>query len=370
MRDGVFRGTVVLALVVLSWPCSAEEPGGNDAKPRWQQDGALPVGWDWIQLTSEEWLKGELVALYDDDLEFDSDELDLQTFAWEDVAEVRTGQVMEVGLLGGEVVVGKLVIVGQTVRVHREGEKPLELNRAEILTITSGVPTKGLRRWSSKVSLGMTLRQGNVDQLDTNVNADLKRRTAYDRVEIEYIANFSENEEVETVHNQRASGTWDHFLTDRFFVKPVVTEWYRDLFQNIDSRSTLGAGVGYQLLDTKRTEWTVSTGLAYQETRFVEVEAGEDASRATGVFIGSTAFEQEWTDDVDFTLEYRFQLTNEVSGRYNHHMLLGVETEWTTVLDFDVTLVWDRTEQPQPGEDGIVPEKDDFRMVVALGFEF
>ena len=35
---------------------------------------------DWIQLTSGEWLKGELKVLYNYKLEFDSDELDLLTF--------------------------------------------------------------------------------------------------------------------------------------------------------------------------------------------------------------------------------------------------------------------------------------------------
>lgn len=37
---------------------------------------------DWIQLTSDEWLKGDLKALYDYKLEFDSDNLELLTFSF------------------------------------------------------------------------------------------------------------------------------------------------------------------------------------------------------------------------------------------------------------------------------------------------
>ena len=33
-----------------------------------------PDKFDWIQLTSDEWLKGEFIALYDDALEFDSED--------------------------------------------------------------------------------------------------------------------------------------------------------------------------------------------------------------------------------------------------------------------------------------------------------
>jgi hypothetical protein len=42
-----------------------------------------PDKFGWIQLTSDEWLKGELVALYDDALEFDSEEMEELTLDWE-----------------------------------------------------------------------------------------------------------------------------------------------------------------------------------------------------------------------------------------------------------------------------------------------
>ena len=39
-------------------------------------------------------------------------------------------------------------------------------------------------------------------------------------------------------------------------------------------------------------------------------------------------------------------------------------------LDLDVSFIWDRTEEPQVAEDGTTPEKDDFRFIVSLGYEF
>jgi hypothetical protein len=35
-----------------------------------------------------------------------------------------------------------------------------------------------------------------------------------------------------------------------------------------------------------------------------------------------------------------------------------------------VSLVWDRTEKPPPNADGETPEKDDFRLLIGIGFEF
>ena len=64
--------------------------------PVWDPPGSYPVGFDWIQLNSGEWLKGDLKVLYDHSLEFDSDELGLLYFDWEDVYQVICHQVQSV----------------------------------------------------------------------------------------------------------------------------------------------------------------------------------------------------------------------------------------------------------------------------------
>ena len=243
----------------------------------------------------------------------------------------------------------------------------MELEKAQVLTITPWARTKP-RRWSGKLSLGATVLAGNVDQVDANINADLKRRSVRNRFVIDYIANLSNSESEVIADNQRVNTHWDHFITDRFFVKPAVGEWFRDPFQNLNSRITVGSGAGYQLIDKPRMEWEVSAGLAYQQTRFSNVET--DDGESTGALSASTTFEHDFTRWVEIDYEYTFHITDEKSGRYNHHMVTTVETEWTKSIDFDVTLVWDRTQLPREGADGVVPKQDDFRIVVALGIEF
>ena len=46
---------------------------------------AMPTEYDWVQLSSGEWLKGELISMYREELEFDSDELGLLVLDWDDV---------------------------------------------------------------------------------------------------------------------------------------------------------------------------------------------------------------------------------------------------------------------------------------------
>ena len=361
MRRAGFLLTLTLAAA------AAAKCGPAHAQPRWPADEPLPQAKDWIQIKSDEWLKGELIALYEDDLLFDSAEFGARTWDWKEVKQVRTAHTFAVGLIGGEVVVGKLAIAGETVRI--EGDVNREVKRDEILSITPQ-GWKPLGRLGGKVSAGLTARQGNVDQVDANVSAEIEHRRVRDRIELDYLANYSSNEGADTANNQRIRSQWTHFITDRYFVKPVVLEWYRDPFQNLDSRVTAGAEAGYQIFDRRRTEWQVAAGLAYQRTQWVGVEAGEDANPSTAAFVGSTSFEQEWTQAIDFNFDYTFYLTKEIAGRYVHHASMQIEVDLTDVLDLDLSLYWDRTQTPRAAPDGTLPDQDDFRLVIGLGIEF
>ena len=67
-----------------------------------------------------------------------------------------------------------------------------------------------------------------------------------------------------------------------------------------------------------------------------------------------------------FTLQI---LGDEATGNYSHHSIFTVETELTDDLDLDVSLVWDRTRQPVAEENGDIPEQDDFRFLIGLGYD-
>lgn len=48
----------------------------------------------------------------------------------------------------------------------------------------------------------------------------------------------------------------------------------------------------------------------------------------------------------------------------------GLEFELTSLLDFDITLVWDRIQDPRENSDGTFTEQDDFRLTFGPGFDF
>jgi len=366
---------VLFVLLLSIAPLAAEE------KTEWSPVTPEPDDWDWIQLVSGEWLKGEIIEMYDDVMLFDSDELDEQSIDFVDIVTVRSGGTMRLMFLGQEITTGQLLIEGDNVRVF--GDEGGTFKKSDVVTIAAGAP-KEINFWAMKVGLGLNIRTGNTEQTDWNLNARFQRRTAKNRITIDYLGAYSEvtqlidptdptlgTERRQTANNHRASAGWNKFISDRFFVSPIFAEWYRDPFQNIDARWTVGVGAGYDIIDTPKTGLSIEGGPAYQSSQFssVDLDTGSD-SESTPAFVLDTNFDKELSGWMDFIWTYRFQIVNDESGSYNHHMVTSFETEITSLLDFDVSWVWDRIEDPRQNQDGTTPKSDDNRFIVGLSFDW
>ena len=249
------------------------------------------------------------------------------------------------------------------------GEDTQEFTRSELISIAS-YGEREIMRWSGKIDLGANVSRGNSEQTQYTAKATIRRLTTATRFVMDYLGNFSRTEGIETINNQRVGSYLDIFRTRQYFFRPFSAEYYRDPQNNIDRRITVGAGIGYHLVRTHRTEWDMTFGPAYQETRFISVEPGEDSSKSTPALLVGTHFNTELTRTVDFDFSYDFKMLNEASGRYTHHLITALETELTKWLNFDVSVVWDRTQNPTRKDDGTLPKKDDLYFIVSLGIDF
>jgi putative salt-induced outer membrane protein YdiY len=349
---------------VLAAAASAQE-----AEP-WQPvapDG-LPTDFDWIRLSSDEWLKGEIVSMYDGELEFDSDELGDLTFDFDDIKEIRSANVVQVGFVDRGPAIGHLVLDGDTARVISEtGEA--EFPRDEVHTLIVGRP-KEINYWSANVNVGGNIRRGNTDQVDYTARLGAMRRSLKNRIIIDYLGSITTIDDVDAANSHRATVGWDYFLSDRLFVNVVKGQWYRDEFQNVRNRYTIGGGLGYEVIDTSRTTWSVGAGPAWQSTQSVSIAPGEDDTTDSIAFYIATRFAYDVTSDIEYYVNYSSFFTDEANGTYNHHLDTGLDIDLIGNLDFSISWIWDRIQDPRPLEDGTIPEQDDYRLVFGLGWDF
>ena len=351
---------------------SAEAPKTVDP---WKAFAPPPDSeFDWLQLTSGEWLKGDLKVMYDFKLEFDSDEMGLQEFDFEDVEQLRTRTMKSVFLEGeggprdSSILRGLLVIKGDQVKLIRS-EHEVVIPRERVVSIAGG-KERERDNWSGMASVGVNLRGGNTETIDTTIIANLKRRTARTRFNADYLANYSANKQVNTANNQRLSGYFDWFFTSRFYWKTVEAEYYRDPFSNIGGQSSFSSGAGYDLIHTPRTEWTFNMGAGYQNLRFDSVQAGDPSSSSSAFFTSGSHLDYELTGDIDLLYDYSMRLLNTDNGQYTHHMLGTVSVDLIGDLDLDVSIIWDRVEKPQLDDAGNRPEQDDYQLIVSLAYDF
>ncbi|QBG47581.1 DUF481 domain-containing protein [Verrucomicrobia bacterium S94] len=336
---------------------------------------------DWIQLDSGEWLKGEIKVLYNYTLEFDSDELDLLKLDLDDVKKIRSCDpqeiMFEIKRRETEVLQGIVELDGSEVKVINDSEVQT-FKRSQLVSIAGGSNSKR-DNWSGSASLGATLRGGNTETLDITAMVNIKRRTAASRFNMDYIGNYSEVETSDkdtekTAGNHRLSVYADWFLTGRFYWRIVDAEYYSDEFVNISDQVSLATGIGYDVIRTARTEWTANAGGGYQETGYDEVVPPADENSGSAFGTIGTRLDYEVTGDVDLIYDYTARFLSRENGRYTHHMVATLSYEIIHDLDLDISLIWDRMEDPEPVDDGVggldYPEQDDYQMVIGIGYSF
>ncbi len=325
-------------------------------------------GYDWIQLTSGEWLKGELIVLSTEEFEFDSDILDELILDREDVSRFYSTRTFGISIRGYELLSGQLRIDEQSVFVTTNGEVQ-SFSREQLVAITVSAERER-DRWSGELTLGANVRRGNADFIEYHMIAGLERRTPQSRVFIDYIGSFNETEGVRVDNNHRVNVAFDKFSGTRFFWRPFIGQYFRDPFQNIEHQFTLETGVGYEITDTSRTEWDVWSAIGVNAVRRVSVESGQPSKIRSPALSLGTDFDTELTSWMDYLFSLQMTFLDEESGEYQHHLLTTLSTDLVRNIDFDVSFVWDRTQSPPPDATGAIPEKDDFRLMVGVSFDF
>ncbi|NOQ88321.1 MAG: DUF481 domain-containing protein, partial [Gammaproteobacteria bacterium] len=266
-----------------------EETKTTEQTTKWSDTRPQRVSADWLQLTSGEWLRGRIIAMQKDDLEFDSDELKKLVIEWKKVKYIKSSDPYRLRFDDNVQAIGAIEITQQEVHVTTDYDDQV-FDRSKLLTIASGKETE-ISYWTSKVTFSINVRRGNTDQTDFTSRINARRQTIDSRLNLDYLGNFTAIEETTTINNHRLNATYDIFITRDMFVTLVTAEYYRDPFVNIEQRIYVGAAIGYSLINTNETEWDISAGPAYQSTKFDSVQPDQSPEDYALTLILSTKFD-------------------------------------------------------------------------------
>lgn len=326
--------------------------------------------YDWLKLHSGEWLKGDIISMYDDELEFESEEFDTLIFDWQDIEELRSRFDQQIRFANGEVKQGFLV-VKQNHLVLISGGTEQHFPLSELLSITSASDNRK-DSWDGRFSLGLDVNSGNVNQLDYLASAKVQRRTPFSRFRTDFSYTYSksttEGSEQVVTDTSRLTSYFDWFYSSKMFFRVFDYEFFTDLQQNINTRNTIGFSLGYHLVNNKRIQWDVTLGPSYQQTSYYNTAPEND--QQSGVIAIGTLLDYKISSRVDYLFDYQMQFVEENSGKRNSHLKTGFDIELSNDLNVNFSLYWDRVAQPVSVDGATTPEPNDFRLVFSFGYDF
>mgnify|MGYP001822585988 FL=1 len=335
----------------------------------WSEGFTPPPGqYSWVQLDTGEWLKGDIIAIYDEKLAFDSDHFDNLVLDLDDIERIHGRGIFVVAAGQPDPVSGFFQLRGQQVFVE-SGGTTLEFHRDALVSLTP-LAEQERDRWRGDVKVGLNVREGNTDIWEYSVGTTLQRRTPVSRWTFDYSGykNETDGERVEDSHRLNLSA--DRFTGRRIYWRPFSAQYFKDELQNIKHQATVDTGLGYHLIDTPRTTWDLKAGVGGNYLESVSVEVGETTGEWSPVGTLGMDLEVEVTSWLDYELEIDLWFLEEDAGKYQHHIVTVLSSDLFGDLDLDISFEWNRTENPQAAEDSTIPQQDDYRLNVGLSYEF
>ena len=222
---------------------------------------ALPAHADEVRLRNGDRITGVATSLTGGTLAFKAPGGDLK-IAWADVASLAIEQPMLVTIGTAVPTSAVFAAADATGRVTLVPGGPVALT--DIVALARPQPAWVL---TGGAGAGIVETAGNTQVNNVRLSGDIVARGAADRYTVSAIATHANDRGVENARNWSATGKYDRFLTSRLFAN-ANANFTNDRFRDIDLRTALGAGLGYQIIQTARTMLTADAGMAWVHENF------------------------------------------------------------------------------------------------------
>ena len=329
---------------------------------------------DWVKLKSGEVLKGELSGTvkkesnsYDQEIEFDSDDLGDQEIELEDVSVLETASFFTIRTASGDIYDGYLSIRDNKLYL-KKGDQEFSFPVNQVVSIYRGAE-KDSDYWTADLFLGLDISKGNTEEFSLLGEVEAERNTVESRTKLSARHEVSESNNEKTAQKSQFNGSYDIYLNNRLFFRPVKLSVLSDEFQNLDYQVNASMQVGYFFVADSDAEWDVSIGPGMQYSEFSTVEAGEEDSASSTILTLESNFEYELTKDIDFSHTYNLDWASNDAGGMRHKNDLGFDIDLVGDLEFSIKAIWEHVSQTKADSDGVVPEKDDYKINFGLSYE-
>jgi putative salt-induced outer membrane protein YdiY len=328
---------------------------------------ALADKTDIIHLKNGDRVTCEIKQLERGRLKVSTDSMSTVYIEWKDILRISSKELYVVEMQDGSRLQGTLSATdaGGQLRLH-DAESGIGVEQlvsmADVVWLDPlKLDTNRIKRWDGSVSAGFDTTKANNDT-SLSASFDARRRAE------DFLLNFGGSvysrtqDGAEDSLRAEFSGVYRGLLEDRWYWAALGTLERNDELA-IDLRTLGGAGYGRFLVQTGRTLWSLTGGLAVVN----EQRAGnEDAETSVEAFF-NTDYEFFTYDTPKTTLTTSLTLYPSLteSGRVRGNLDFALRRELIEDLFVEISIYdsWDS----KPPENG---EKNDYGVVTGLGYTF
>jgi len=263
----------------------------------WIAVGAMA---DEIVLVNGDKLTGTVVKVEGGKLTLKTDYAGAIEIQVDKVKKIITDNPAEVHLVGGEILKGKIKTT-EDGRLAVESSPERAAATVEMSKVAAiNPPPKPPAKLTGNVTLGGAYQTGNTDRKSFSAAADASIKGERDRFGVRFLFNYTEEKEEVTTRNLYGSLKYDYFFTKKFYGY-LGLEMLYDPFKDLNLRTIVGPGVGYQFWDDPVKFLFLEGGIAYySEDRRDAQDDSWVAARLAGNFRYTLSRYLTFSDRLEF----------------------------------------------------------------------
>ncbi|MBC8413828.1 DUF481 domain-containing protein [bacterium] len=202
------------------------------------------------------------------------------------VKRIYVNESSEIRLSGGEVLKGTIRSEGDG-KIIIDGVAGRQAVTADWNNVTAlNPPSQQLSKWTGDITVGAGLQSGNSDRTNMSVGASATRKSSDDRLSLGLAHNYAEEEKKVSSRNSYGFMKYDYFITEKYYIY-LGTELLKDSFKNLNLRTVIGPGLGYQVWDYADKSLLFEAGLSYFSE---DIKVGKDDSWLTARLAGNVRY--------------------------------------------------------------------------------
>lgn len=205
-------------------------------------------------------IKGTVTNMTGDLLTLSSDYSEPIKLKTSKITSITTDNPVEIQMKNGEVLKGNLITGADGIlavdQVAGRGRVVIDVKNI------SSINPPPVKQWSGSVVAAGNYQTGNTERSAFRLGAEAVRRSDNDRFSMRFQYDISEEKDTLSSRSFYGSLKYDYFFTKKFYGYLGV-ELLNDKFKDLNLRTIVGPGVGYQIWDDPRKALALEAGLTY-----------------------------------------------------------------------------------------------------------